>query len=86
MRVFTLFRKNPPEYYKDGGYANEADEAQLQGIIFDDGTVCVRWLTQLRSHSLWSDFETFEKVHGHPEYESYYKWYEVNPKKGKKDE
>lgn len=76
-RRFTLFRGKPPEDYISGGYANPAGEPQLEGVVFTDGTVCVRWLTDLRSHSIWPNFETFEKVHGHPEYESELVWHDV---------
>ena len=46
----------------------------LQGVVFADGTVAIRWLTPLRSTSVWPDFDTFDKVHGHPEYESELRW------------
>lgn len=74
MRTFRLYRKHPPDSYREGGYANAPDEAQLEGVVFSDGTVAVRWLTSLRSLSYWADFATFESVHGHPEYESEIIW------------
>ncbi len=74
FRRFRLYRQKPPEEYRSGGYANAPDEVQLEGAVFSDGTVAVRWLTPLRSHSLWPDFATFEAVHGHPEYESRTEW------------
>lgn len=77
MKIFRLYRENPPEDYRKGGYANAPEEVQLEGCIFEDGTVAVRWLTELRSHSIWDSFETFEKVHGHPEYKSRIEWLEV---------
>lgn len=69
-RLFRLYRVNPPAEYREGGYANAPDDPQLEGVIFSDGSVAIRWLTPLRSMSYWRDFETFEAVHGHPEYES----------------
>ena len=77
MRCFILYRENPPETHLTGGYANPSDAPQLEGVVFSDGTVAVRWLSQLRSHSIWPDFETFEKVHGHPEYDSRIEWFEL---------
>jgi hypothetical protein len=74
LRRFRLYRRKPPETHTAGGYANAPDEAQLEGVVFSDGTVAVRWLTPLRSTSVWPDFETFDKVHGHPEYDSELRW------------
>jgi hypothetical protein len=76
-RRFTLYRAEPPEGHTLGGYANAPDTPQLEGVVFTDGTVCVRWLTDLRSHSLWPDFETFDRVHGHPEYKSALVWHDA---------
>jgi hypothetical protein len=74
MRTFRLYRRNPPAQHLAGGYANTPEEPQLEGVEFADGTVVVRWLTHLQSHSIWPDFETFDKVHGHPEYDSELAW------------
>jgi hypothetical protein len=68
MRRFIMYRPHPPENYVKEGYANPPEEKQLEGIIFSDGTVCVRWLTETKSHSLWDNMYDFIKVHGHPEY------------------
>lgn len=78
MKTFTLYRRKPPFGHIAGGYANAPDIPQLEGVVFSDGTTVVRWLTDLRSHSIWPDFETFEKVHGHPEYDSKFVWHENN--------
>lgn len=74
MRRFILYRPNPPENYVADGYANRPDEVQLEGVVFSDGTVVVRWCTETRSHSIWNCFEDFMKVHGHPEYGTFLKW------------
>ena len=74
MRRFQVYRREPPAEYRDQGTANAPDEAQFEGIVFSDGTVAVRWLTMHRSTSLWPDLETLEKVHGHPEYETAWRW------------
>lgn len=67
-RTFTGYRPNPPVEYQDAGITNSGETADYEGVIFSDGTVVIRWLTQYRSHSIWSDYDTFYKVHGHPEY------------------
>lgn len=80
MRRFTLYRRKPPETHLAGGYANTGDQPQLEGIEFSDGTVAIRWVTELRSTSIWADFATFDKVHGHPEYDSELVWLDTDLK------
>lgn len=74
MKRFTVYRPNPPEEYKENGHANNPDEIQCEGVLFDDGTVAVRWLTKYRSFSNWENWESFVQVHGHPEYGTIIKW------------
>jgi len=74
LRRFQLYRRNPPEAHTLGGYANPPESVQLEGIQFSDGTVAIRWLTPLRSTSVWANFDTFDRVHGHPEYDSELRW------------
>jgi hypothetical protein len=68
MRLFKGFRPHPREEYKAAGLTNNGEREDYQGVIFDDGTVVVRWTTEHKSHSVWRDYPTFYKVHGHPEY------------------
>ena len=77
MKRFTIYRRQPPQGHLDGGYANAPDEVQLEGCVFTDGTTVVRWRTEYRSTSVWDSFETFDKVHGHPEYETSVEWLDV---------
>jgi hypothetical protein len=74
MRRFQIFRPNPPDDYEATGVANAPDEVQLEGCVFSDGTVAIRWLTEYRSFSCWADYATFESVHGHPEYGTVVRW------------
>ncbi len=74
MRRFQVYRPSPPGEYYEKGTANAPDEVQFEGVVFSDGSVCVRWLTEYRSHSLWACLEDLEKVHGHPEYGSIWNW------------
>jgi len=75
VKLFTGYRPKVPEHYVEGGYGNSPDEAQFQGVQFDDGTVVVRWLTKFRSTSIWPDFAEFEAVHGHADYETRIEWH-----------
>jgi hypothetical protein len=67
-RTFAGYRPDPPGEYRAKGITNGGGSADYEGAIFSDGTVVVRWLTQFRSHSVWSSWEDFYQVHGHPEY------------------
>lgn len=74
MRRFRIYRPNAPEQHLATGAANAADEVQLEGCVFEDGTVSVRWMTEFRSFSNWADYATFEAIHGHPEYGTIVEW------------
>jgi hypothetical protein len=50
-RAFTGYRPAPPQEYYAQGAANPPAEPQYEGVIFSDGTVCIRWVTEFRSHS-----------------------------------
>lgn len=68
MKRFIGYRPSPPKEYYEKGHANPPDEPQYEGIIFTDGTVVLRWLTEFKSHSIWDSYDSFYQVHGHPEY------------------
>lgn len=67
-RLFRGYRPQPPVEYAEKGITNSGSEPDYEGIIFSDGTVAIRWLTQYRSTSVWSSWDDFYRVHGHPEY------------------
>jgi len=77
IRRFECYRPNPPEGYREQGVANLPEEVQFEGVVFSDGTVCIRWLTQFRSHSVWQSWDDVEKVHGHPEYGTEIRWLDL---------
>jgi hypothetical protein len=75
MRTFRGFRPAPPEEYGAKGITNgSAKIPDYEGVVFTDGTVCIRWQTQYRSHSVWATYEDFFQVHGHPEYGTVIEW------------
>ncbi len=79
MKTFTVWRKNPPQI--DHSY-NEPDQPQFEGVIFSDGVVAVRWLTECRSVSIWDFFDDLIKVHGHEgEYQTEIRWGDGNVQK-----
>lgn len=74
MKRFTLYRPNVPDTHTADQKA-PADQPQLEGVIFSDGTTVLRWCTT-PSTSVWSSFEDMEKIHGHPEYGTYFVWHD----------
>ena len=36
-----------------------------EGVVFDDGTVVLRWLTEVKSTVIFESIEDVESVHGH---------------------
>jgi hypothetical protein len=49
---------------------NNPNEPQLEGVVFTDGTVAVRWLT-IPSTSIWRTLDEFLRIHGHLGNEDY---------------
>jgi hypothetical protein len=68
MRVFRGIRENPPQDYIDKGLTNGPSNPDYEGCVFDDGTTIIRWLTLKHSTSIFSDYQMFLDIHGHPEY------------------
>lgn len=76
MRRFTMYRRGPmPETHKPNTY-NAPAEPQFEGVVFSDGRVALRWLTEHRSTVAWDSFEDMMEVHGHPEYGSELVWHD----------
>lgn len=78
MKAFLGYRLVPPQEYAGKGLTNSGLAPDYEGVIFSDGTVAVRWLTQYRSHSVWQDWDSFFRVHGHSEYGTRFEWAEVS--------
>jgi hypothetical protein len=74
MKRFEMYRKGDLSSTHNEFQANKPEEAQFQGVIFDDGTCVLRWLTSCRSTSIWNSFEEMMNIHGHPEYNSEIIW------------
>lgn len=67
-RLFRGYRPHPPAEYAEKGITNSGSTPDYEGVVWSDGTVSIRWLTQYRSFSNWSSWDEFYAVHGHPEY------------------
>ena len=68
MRTFKVYRPNPPEGYVENGVAQPPEEVQMEGVVFSDGTVVVRWQTMEHSTAIFPSWGMFYAIHGHPEY------------------
>jgi hypothetical protein len=79
VRIFVLYRKNVEavvaNHHTDTASVS-AEEPTLEGVVFSDGKVAVRWLTPNRSTVVWDSFEAFEAVHvsNHPDYGTEVRW------------
>lgn len=80
IRRFTVYRTGDLSATHNADQVNPADQPQFEGVVFTDGTVAVRWLTAARSTSVWADFETLWKIHGHDDpgskYETRIVWHD----------
>jgi hypothetical protein len=74
MKTFTAFRPNIPVGTHDENQMNAPNAAQFEGIVFSDGTTVIKWLTSVHSTAVFASFEDLMKIHGHPEYGSYFIW------------
>lgn len=75
IRRFILYRPQPPEDYIRDGLTNAGLKPDIEGVEFSDGTVVIRWMVKDRqSHAIWENFDTFNAVHGHPEYGTRLVW------------
>jgi hypothetical protein len=72
-RTFNLYRPG-----KDVGHSpvprSPTGAKVLEGCVFSDGCLVVRWMTNKHSTSIWSCLGDFLEVHGHPEYGTQLVW------------
>ena len=80
MKRFTAYRRDMDERETHNeNQKNAESEPQYEGVIWSDGTVTIRWLTPLRSHSVWDSIGDMLGVHGHPEYGTEIDWHDDAP-------
>lgn len=58
MMTFTLVRKTDVSGVSGTGIVAE-------GVVFQDGTCAMRWLTATPSTAIYASIEDLEKIHGH---------------------
>ena len=67
MRRFTVYRRGDLSATHNANQVNAPSAPQFEGVVFTDGSCCVRWLTAMRSTSVWANFNDMWAVHGHAE-------------------
>lgn len=70
-RTFHLYR---PDKKPDGISYLNAEVSPLEGCVFSDGSVAVRWLTLNHSTAVWPSLDDFLAIHGHADYGSFIVW------------
>jgi hypothetical protein len=78
IKRFTGYRQNinrpddPEKFGEVEGlyrqFQNDWDHPQYEGVIWSDGSVSIKWLTDVSSQSIWRNLYDFLTIHGHPEY------------------
>lgn len=78
-RTFRLYRRNHAAVvrnHKTDAASVSGDAVTLEGVLFSDGRVAVRWLTPNRSTVAWDSIDDFMAVHvsNHPDYGTEIVW------------
>ena len=77
IQRFTAYRRNLSAMGTHTEQQRNADDApQFEGVIWTDGSVTLRWLTECRSTSVWNSLKDMLDVHGHPEYGTDIVWHD----------
>lgn len=76
-RTFKLYR---PDKAPDGISYLEPTVSPLEGCLFSDGSLAVRWMTLAHSTAVWPSLKDFMAVHGHSDYGSYIVWDDTGEK------
>ena len=75
MYRFTVYRPNVPETHT-ADQKNAPDEPQFEGVVFSTGKVVLQWLTASKSVSVFDCMDDMIRIHGHPEYGTYFVWHD----------
>ena len=78
MKIFRVDRKADESGVSGAGHV-------IDGVIFDDGTVIIRWRTDMASTAIYKNYAEFYKIHieSHPQNESIVKIVEIDTTKWK---
>jgi len=78
MRVFRVDRRSDESGVSGIGHV-------IDGVVFDDGTVVIRWRTDMASIAIYKTFQEFKAIHidSHPQNETITKIVEIDTTKWK---
>ena len=77
MQRFTVYRRKLSSCGTFHHKMNPDDAPQVEGVIWTDGTVSLRWMSGgSNSWSNWSSLNDMLNVHGHPEYGTDIVWHD----------
>jgi hypothetical protein len=82
MIRFTMYRRNMATAPHNAVQKNPEDQPQFEGVVFSDGRVAIRWLTEKQSTACWDSLGDMLAIHGHPEYGSELVWHDSLPTNG----
>jgi hypothetical protein len=74
VRFLRVYRRSLPAGHLPG---QAPDEPQVEVVVFGDGTCVSRWIGEHAGTEVFSSFADFDHVHGHPEYDSDYLWFDA---------
>jgi hypothetical protein len=77
IKRFTMYRHGISQRDTHNEVQKNPDDVpQFEGVVWTDGTVTLRWLTPIKSTSVWNSLADALAIHGHPEYESVLAWHD----------
>jgi hypothetical protein len=80
IQRFTAYRRNLASRGTHTIEQRNPDHLpQYEGVIWTDGSVTLRWLTEMHSTSVWDNLRDCLAVHGHPEYGTEIIWDDGKP-------
>ncbi len=80
MQRFTAYRRAIGERTTHSAvHKNADDKPQFEGVIWEDGSCTLHWMTPRGAHSVWPSVEYALEIHGHPEYGTEIVWHDGPP-------
>lgn len=78
IKRFTVYRRGDISATHTSNQVNPSGMPQYEGVVFSDGKCVLRWLTNVRSVSVWNSFADAMEIHGHfgPPYDTDIIWHD----------
>lgn len=77
MKYFKILREADESGVSGTGHV-------VNGVVFNDGTTVIRWLTEMSSIAIYKSFEDFKAIHidSHPQNETVVEMIEIPDSSG----